>query len=383
MRIAFYAPMKAPGHRNRSGDRYIARLLVAALTRAGHDVDIPSEFRSRDGAGDGRRQARIRDVGAGLAGRLLRRYDRLPEDRRPQLWFTYHLYHKAPDWLGPAIAGALGIPYVVAEASFAPKQADGPWALGHDAAGEAISAAAAIFVLNPGDLGCLKALVDDPRRLVSLSPFVDLGEFPARAPGVDSRRLLAARLHLPADETWLVTVAMMRRGNKRDSYLLLARALAELGTPGWRLIVVGDGPVRAEVEAAFAGFPAGRVVFTGALGSAPLRDLVARCDLFVWPAVREPIGMAMLEAQAGGVAVVSGRGPGIAGIVQDGRTGLLVPRGDPEAFAAAVDALLRDPGKRAAMGARARDAVGECHDIVAAGARLDTVLRAVQAGHWP
>jgi hypothetical protein len=35
------------------------------------------------------------------------------------------------------------------------------------------------------------------------------------------------------------------------------------------------------------------------------------------------------------------------------------------------------------MGARARDAVGERHDIVAAGARLDTVLRAVQAGHWP
>ena len=69
--------------------------------------------------------------------------------------------------------------------------------------------------------------------------------------------------------------------------------------------------------------------------------------------------------------------------MQDGRTGLLVPRGDPEAFAAAVDALLRDPGKRAAMGARARDAVGERHDIVAAGARLDTVLRAVQAGHWP
>ena len=57
--------------------------------------------------------------------RFLRRCAAAPA-AAPELWFTYHLYHKAPDWLGPRIAGALGIPYVVAEASFAPKQAGGP-----------------------------------------------------------------------------------------------------------------------------------------------------------------------------------------------------------------------------------------------------------------
>jgi len=383
MRIAFYAPMKAPDHPNLSGDRHIARLLVAALSGAGHDVDIASGFRSRDGHGDSRRQERIRDAGAGLAHRLLRRYRKLPEDLRPQLWFTYHLYHKAPDWLGPAVAGALGIPYVVAEASFAPRQADGPWALGHGAAREAIAGAAAIFNLNPGDAGCLGPLLDDPRRLVSLRPFVDLAAYPARVPGADARGVLAGRLNLPAHETWLVAVAMMRQGNKRDSYLLLADALARVESRGWRLIVVGDGPVRAEVEAAFAGFPSGQVVFAGRLESAALRTLVARCDLFVWPGVREPIGMAMLEAQASGVPVVTGRGPGIADIVQEGRTGRLVPRGDAGAFAAAVDGLLQDPGERAAMGARARKAVREHHDIAAASVTLDAVLGAVRAGRWP
>jgi glycosyltransferase involved in cell wall biosynthesis len=383
MRIAFYAPMKSPHYPTLSGDRQIGRLLLAALSGAGHDVEVASDFRSRDGNGDSRRQERIRDVGAGLARRLLRRYGALPVDRRPQLWFTYHLYHKAPDWLGPAVAGALGIPYVLAEASFAPKQAGGPWALGHRAAREAIAAAAAIFNLNPGDAGCLGPLVNDPRRLVSLRPFVDLAAYPARIPGAAARGALAQRLRLPADETWLMAVAMMRRGNKRDSYLLLADALARLETPGWRLIVVGDGPVRAEVEAAFGGFPPGQVVFAGPLDSGALRTLVARCDLFVWPGVREPIGMAMLEAQASGVPVVTGRGPGIADIVQDGRTGRLVPRGDPGAFAAAVDGLLQDPAQRAAMGARAREAVRERHDIAVASATLDGVLGPLQVGCWP
>jgi len=79
----------------------------------------------------------------------------------------------------------------------------------------------------------------------------------------------------------------------------------------------------------FAAFAPGRVVFTGALGSEPLRTLMAHADLFVWPGVREPIGMAMLEAQAAGLPVVTGRGPGIAAIVRDGCTGRLVPGKPP------------------------------------------------------
>ncbi len=49
-----------------------------------------------------------------------------PPDRRPDAWLTYHVYHKAPDHLGPYVTRALGIPYLVAEASLAAKQANGP-----------------------------------------------------------------------------------------------------------------------------------------------------------------------------------------------------------------------------------------------------------------
>ena len=384
MRIAFYAPMKAPTYPTRSGDREIARLLMRALGAAGHEVELASRFRSRDGTGDPHRQRRIRDVGRALARRRLRRYRALPAGRRPELWFTYHVYHKAPDWIGPAVAAELGIPYALAEASHAPRQADGPWALGHRAAAEAIAAAGVVFHLNPGDAACLAPLVGDARRLVPLRPFLDVAACPVRVGGARrSRERLARRFGVPADVPWLVAVAMMRPGNKRDSYRLLAEALTRVPAPDWRLLVVGDGPARADVQHAFAGFEAGRVVFAGVLDPEPLHDLVAHCDLFVWPGVREPIGMAMLEAQASGVPVVAGRGPGVAGIVEDHRTGRLVPRGDAEAFAAAVAELLAAPAERAAMGVRARQAALERHDIAGASATLDRVLRALQAGSWP
>ncbi len=383
MRIAFYAPMKAPHHPTQSGDRQIARLFLRALSACGHDVALASQFRSRDGDGERRRQERIRDIGTRLAERLLRRYRAASAEVWPQLWFTYHVYHKAPDWLGPPVAKALGIPYVIAEASFAPRQAGGPWAVGHRAAGEAIAASSALFNLNPGDVACVKPLLSDPRRLVPLKPFVDVAQYPVRAARGGAREVLARRYHLPAAEAWLIAVAMMRVGNKRDSYHLLARALAMLEARAWRLVIVGDGPVRAEVESLFARFAPGRVVFTGALAADELRTLVANSDLFVWPGVREPIGMAMLEAQAAGLPVVTGRGPGIADIVHDGCTGRLVPRGNVEAFAGAVASLLDAPHERAALGARARLNAVKRHDIAAASATLDRILTGLHAGSWP
>ena len=58
MRVAFYAPMKPPDHPVPSGDRRMAALLMQALSLAGHEVELSSRLRSRDGAGDPARQAR-------------------------------------------------------------------------------------------------------------------------------------------------------------------------------------------------------------------------------------------------------------------------------------------------------------------------------------
>ena len=138
MRIAFYAPLKPPDHPVPSGDRRVARLFLEALRLAGHEPFVASRLRSFDRGGDPLRQARLAALGRRAAERLLRRWRRTPQ-AAPQLWFTYHLYYKAPDWLGPAVSRALGIPYVVAEASHAPKAARAaPGTLGHRAVADAL-----------------------------------------------------------------------------------------------------------------------------------------------------------------------------------------------------------------------------------------------------
>lgn len=380
MRIAFYAPMKAPHHPLPSGDRQMARLLVRALSHCGHTVELASSFRSLDVGGDGARQRRLAALGGRLAARLVRRYRRRGAAGRPQLWFTYHCYHKAPDWLGPPVTRALRIPYLIAEASYAPKQAGGRWALGHAAAAEAISVAERIIALNPADGACLCPLLADPARMVALPPFIDAAPFAAAAAHRPAhRRELSARLGLAADTPLLLTVAMMRAGDKLASYRVLGRALAALGARRWRLLVVGDGPAEAAVGAALA--PLGRRVHRlGRLQDAQLAATYAAADLYLWPAVGEAYGIALLEAQAAALPVLAGRTGGVPEVVADGESGVLVPVGDAAAFAAAVAPLLDDAARRRAMGRRAQARVRRVHDLPVAARALDAVIQGIGAG---
>jgi glycosyltransferase involved in cell wall biosynthesis len=368
MRVGFYAPLKPPDHPVPSGDRLMARLLIDALRLAGHEVQVMSRFRSRDGAGDPARQARLAALGRRLA-------DRIPRAAPPDLWFTYHLYHKAPDLIGPAVADRLGIPYVVAEASFAPKQAAGPWAAGHAAVRTALGRANAAIGLNPADADCVRPLLADPTRYHALPPFLDIAPFEAARDRRDETRAALARAQdLDPDEPWLVAVAMMRPGDKLASYRLLGQALACLLDRPWRLLVIGDGSARDAVAEALA--PLGRrVAWLGALDE--VIDTVAAADLLVWPALREAWGMALLEAQAAGLPLLAGRVGGVPAIMVEGETGLLAPEGDAGALADAVAALLDDPDRRHAMGRAALDHVARTHALPAAARRLDAILRSL------
>ena len=377
MRIAFYAPLKWPGHPVPSGDRLLARMFVAALEAAGHEVVLASRLRTFEGRGDAARQARIAAVGGACAQRLIRRWQR-PGAPAPDLWFTYHVYHKAPDHLGPRVARALAIPYVIAEASVAPKQRDGAWRQGHAAAEAAIRDAAAVICVNPADVPHVTATRGPGAITAVLPPFFDGAGF-AAAGETDAARAAAHALVPPSSSPRLVTVAMMREGDKLASYLALADALERLAGRHWHLVVVGGGAAADAVHARFASFAPGRVRFVGMQPPATVAALLAGADLFVWPAVAEVIGLALLEAQACGVPVVAGRRPGVAAIVDDGLTGRLTPPGDTAAFAAAVGALLDDPAARAALGRRARAHARERHDLASAARALDAVLARVTA----
>ncbi len=381
MRLAFYAPLKPPDHPVPSGDRRMARLLIEAWRRAGHEVEVASRLASREATGEPARQKSIASAAAAEKARLIALYAARPAAQRPAAWFTYHLYYKAPDWLGPAVARALDIPYLVAEASIAGKRAGGPHDAGHRAAVEAVTAAACIFVINPADRECLEPVVE-ARRLVDLPAFLDTSAYDGiRHRRQEARRGLAAAQGLDQSRPWLLAVGMMRPGDKLASYRILARALAGLLDLPWQLLVAGDGPARGEVEAALALLGPGRVVQLGRLDDAALLECYAAADLCLWPAVNEAYGMALLEAQAAGLPVVAGASGGVPSILADGLTGLLAPPGDAAAFADATRALLAAPARRAEMAVEAAARARARHDITAAAGILDRALSQACRAH--
>ncbi len=367
MRIAFYAPMKAPTHRTPSGDRTVARLLMRALSGTGHDVKLASSFRAYDGTGDPKRQARLAARGEAVADRLIDNWRASP----PDLWLTYHVYHKSPDFLGPRVADAFGLPYLVAEPSVAMKQRNGPWAPGFAAAERALKRADALLPMTVEDAAGLSDLGLDMSRCHRLPPFLDTALY-GRGERAAARRRVTARFGLNPDDLWLVTVAMMRPGDKLASYRRLAAALDLVPQSGWSLLVVGDGPCRAEVEANLTR----NTVFAGALREAALPAIYRAGDLFVWPAVNEAYGMALLAAQAAGLPVLAGREHGVPQVVADGISGLLTSPGDNRAFATATGELLQDTERRRDMGRAAERRVREEHSLAAAASVL---ARAIDA----
>jgi glycosyltransferase involved in cell wall biosynthesis len=378
--VAFYAPLKPPDHPVPSGDRRMARALIEALTLADLPAELASRLRSYDRDGDAVRQRRIEALGSRVAARLVRRYAARPADERPRAWLTYHAYHKSPDWLGPAVTAALAMPYVLAETSFAPKQAGGIWALGHVATERAIRAADVILALTAIDAECLAPLVTPPAELRRLPPFVDPGPGRrARQAQERHRAALARRFDLDPQQPWLLTVAMMRADVKRDSYGLLAHALAQLRDLRWQLLVVGDGPARPEVAAMLKELGDDHVRLAGQIPEETLPPVYAAADLYVWPALREAYGLAMLEAQAAGLPVVAGRGGGVAEVVADGRSGVLTAPGDPGAFAREVRDLLAHPERRQAMAEAAARFVAEERSIGRAAAELSSALATADA----
>lgn len=363
MKIAFYAPMKPPDDPTPSGDRQLARLIIGALEDAGHKVILASRLRSWVREPYGGAQERMAAEARAEADRVADMLRHQPEP--PDIWITYHLYHKAPDWIGPMVAEQLRIPYVVFEASRALKRKTGPWAFGFAAVDDALISANAVVAMHEDDAEGLRPVVP-PDRLHQLAPFID------------TRPFQPPTASLPNDPPVLITVAMMRAGDKERSYQVLAEALERLRDRQWRHIIAGDGPARETIAALF---DARRTTFTGLAAPDELAALYHQADLFVWPAVREAFGLVFLEAQAAGLAVVGGRAGGVPEIVRDGETGLLATEGDVDGFTEALDKLLTDPGLRRRMSVNAARHAKDAHDIGRATSDITAILASAADHH--
>jgi 1,2-diacylglycerol 3-alpha-glucosyltransferase len=214
---------------------------------------------------------------------------------------------------------------------------------------------------------------------VDIAPF----EGAARPPG--ARRASRTRLGLP--DVGVLFVYAGRLGPDKDLPLLL-EAFSRLGSGGTDagLVLFGDGPSRRELER-MAGAPAAppapgapahgapaaasRVSFSGMIAYDRLPDHLAACDVFVTPSVSEVHPLTIIEAMAAGLPAIGVSSPGVADLIENGRTGLVACRQAASELAALMERLATDAGLRESMGAAARVAARD-YDIAS---QADALLR--------
>ena len=164
------------------------------------------------------------------------------------------------------------------------------------------------------------------------------------------------RRHGIEDDELLVLAVQRLYPRKGVTTLVDAAALVAQQIPNVRFLIVGPGPEREALErhAATLGV-AERMAFVGRKDNyRELPAYYAAADVFALHTLHEGLGIVLLEALASGCAVVTTAAGGTLDIVRDGDTGLLVPPGDAQAFAAALIRVLRDPPLKSALRARAR-----------------------------
>jgi glycosyltransferase involved in cell wall biosynthesis len=186
----------------------------------------------------------------------------------------------------------------------------------------------------------------DPRHTL----FIPNGVLPSRPPsGHDVR----AELGIEPDVPVIGAVGMMR---PQKAYHVLVRAASQLARewPGIQVLIVGDGLERPALERLAGAVGAQDTVrFLGQRTDVP--DVLRALDVAVCCSDFEGSPLAVMEYMDAALPVVATRVGGVPDLIESGVHGLLVPPGDPDAIAAAIAELLRDPERRRSMGARGRE----------------------------
>ncbi|MEZ0394877.1 MAG: glycosyltransferase family 4 protein [Anaerolineales bacterium] len=159
--------------------------------------------------------------------------------------------------------------------------------------------------------------------------------------------------------------------------LQIVRTLVELRDLAWQAVLIGDGPLRGEVERQIQEHGLeDRILLTGWLTPEQVTDWFSRSDILFMPSLSEGLPVVGVQALASGLAIVASRIGGFVDVVEDGRNGFLVDRAHPSEFAAGLRLLLSDSArlrgcKRAS---REKAAVFDLRRVVE---RYETIFREV------
>lgn len=181
----------------------------------------------------------------------------------------------------------------------------------------------------------------EPGRIHRIDNFVDTATFHPPAPGEKER--LKEKLGYAGQLLVLYAGRLVPR--KGVDHLLHAWARVASAHPEARLLLLGEGPLREELEALSRNLGvADSARFGGAVSNVP--EYLRAADLFVLPSLQEGMPNSLLEAMGCGLPCVATRIGGVVNVAEEGQNVRLVPPADPGALAGALNLVLGDPGLR-------------------------------------
>jgi glycosyltransferase involved in cell wall biosynthesis len=352
--IGYYTPFKPLGFHLPSGDLTIATGLQHFLERGGHRLRYPSRLRAR--------WIFWKPWVWPLIVRDRYRALRMLRHVRSCLWLTYHAYYKSPDMIGPWVCRKLSIPYVIFQGIYSTKRRKNIETLpGFFLNRRSLMQADHIFSNRKADLINLRRLIPD-HRLTYIAPGIDPRRFTFDA---DARKELRHAWNVPDNVPVILSAAMFRPGVKTDGLIWTIKACAELcrRNTSVQLVIAGDGKDRSILQSLAGSVLSGHVRFVGKISRDDMYRYYSAADIFVFPGIRETLGMVYLEAQSCGLPVVAFHNGGIAEVVHDKISGFLTPLYDMPAFTDAIQCLLDDDSLRRQMGEAATRHVQTAHDI--------------------
>jgi glycosyltransferase involved in cell wall biosynthesis len=203
-----------------------------------------------------------------------------------------------------------------------------------------------------------RARARDPEKLIEMPNGVDVEAF---SPGPDrgwrgSGQGLREALGIPPSAAVAAFVATLDRAHRFKRVDIAIEALQRVSDEEVHLVVAGGGELLEQHRAAaVAAGVGGRVHFLDAVPHAELPAVLRAADLFLLTTEPpESFGIVLIEAMATGLPVIASDYPGVRAVVDEGKTGMLVPRGDPHAAATALERLAADPEARKRMGVAGR-----------------------------
>jgi glycosyltransferase involved in cell wall biosynthesis len=326
------------------GQERVALDLAILQKQRGHDVSVISlapppdgvmadEFREHGIAVD--RVAKRGGLDATLVPRLARALHRLGAD-------VVHTHNPLPLIYGAPAARLVGA------AAIHTKHGLNPGSRGHHLLRRAAARFVHAFVaVSDTTAAQAREQHDAPeRRMHTIANGIRLDRY---RPDAEARAQI--RVELGLGDAWVV--GSVGRLDDYKNQVLLVRAMAPHLSSSVRLVLVGDGPSRAAVEAEVAKLPDPRwVVLTGRRMDVP--RIVPAFDVFALSSKTEGLPLVVPEAMAAGLPIVTTAVGGLPAVVDEGRTGLLVPV-DEVALSAALAALGADRERARQMGRRARE----------------------------